>query len=261
MFKIKQLFIILASIIFITTISYGYFFDTVSSNFGSKSIETKVEKKKHIHHKRRHKYRHSKHTKFITDTMKIQQALKGLKLYEGKINGDLNTSISQEAIAMMNHKYNRDKGTALDKEAKKILLRLASFYKVNTELQRHSKYKKTMIKKQQLALKIDGYYKGSIDGTMGKGTRRAIARYKKSYTLSKDTLPKIGWEKTVIQDAILINDSYIKTSISMLKIADAPTQRLYVEKPQKLKVTVEKDNNIGTLLLSEYPINTNKSVK
>jgi len=258
-FRIKQLFIILATIVLINSLSYGYFFDTVPSNFGNKKIEKK--KKKKVHHKRRHTYIKSKQPKVISDTMKIQQALKGLKFYDAKINGDLNTSTSKEAIAMMNKKYKRDKGTTLDKEAKTILLRLAYFYEVNTQLHTPSKYKKTTLKKQQLALKIHGYYKGRIDGSMGKGTRKSIAKYKKNHILVEDNIQKGTWKKTLIQSAININDKYIQTSISILKTADAPTQRLYVQKPQKLKVNLTKDKNIGTILSSEYLIKIKESLK
>jgi peptidoglycan hydrolase-like protein with peptidoglycan-binding domain len=248
-FRIKQLFIIIGSIIFSNTVSYGYFFDTVSSTFGKQKIEKK--KKKKVPHKRKHTYIKSKQPKVITDTMKIQQALKGLEFYNAKINGDLNTSISKEAISKMNKNYKRDKSPYLDKEAKKILIRLAYFFKVNKQLHKLSKYKKTTIKKQQLALKIHGYYKGKIDGSMGKGTRRSIAKYKKNHPL-KDNPQKVTWKTKLIKSAITINDKYIQTSISMLKIADIPKQRLYVQKPQKLKVKATEDKSIGTLLLY-YP--------
>lgn len=59
--------------------------------------------------------------------------------------------------------------------------------KDSSSQQKSAKDRQTVIMRVQLALRMEGYYTGAIDGLMGPGTRNAIARYRADHYMPAST--------------------------------------------------------------------------
>lgn len=133
----------------------------------------------HMHHKHyRHRHYHKDHR--VSHEVKWQLALQYLGYYHGKINGDLLTPESYQAVETFQHTYQGLASGFLDERFKPYL---SDIY-VQLDMQKNISYeginKQKNVKKLQSALQIMGFYDGKIDGLMGEKSKNAIKQYVQS---------------------------------------------------------------------------------
>jgi peptidoglycan hydrolase-like protein with peptidoglycan-binding domain len=157
----------------------------------------------------------------ITDEKKIQKALSGLGFYRGAIDGSLHAYETRMAIKKMNEAYGRGSIATLSVEAKSTLIFLSTLFDFDKTLINASTRRYTRNKRVQTALKILGYYHGSIDGSIGSNTRRAIAEYKQSMGLTASSHMSYDEEGQLIDSAKSANDKNIEDAIGSLQGAAA----------------------------------------
>ena len=132
-------------------------------------------------HKKHHRSRHRKHRYHtISDEKKWQTALKFLGYYQGKINGDLLTTESYEAIKQFQERQQYFATGLLEKESKEYLSKVYNTIALKNYLDYEGKNRKMNRKKLQAALAAEGVYQGKIDGVVGKKSEESILSYKKS---------------------------------------------------------------------------------
>ncbi|MCQ2965203.1 MAG: lytic murein transglycosylase [Alphaproteobacteria bacterium] len=111
------------------------------------------------------------------EAFEIQRLLEKFSLYSDKCDGVLGKK-SREAIRNFQQIYD----LPTDGYATKALLEFMKIVSENNPL--NIKLSKTDVKNLQKILKKGKYYTGKIDGTLGKNTKKAIEKFKKSYGIS-----------------------------------------------------------------------------
>ncbi|MDQ7085534.1 MAG: peptidoglycan-binding domain-containing protein [Sulfurovum sp.] len=251
-----------------TTISVeASFLDEVLSVVtGEVRATEKVKHKKNDYHRRAIK---QSPLPPISDEMKIQKSLYHLGLYRakmdgkvavytyekgvsahfytGKIDGDLDSTQMKIAIRNMYLIYAMDSDNVdenvLGVQSKYFLLSLGRLYYFDELLNKPSKKKQERIQKIQIALSIQGFYRGKLDGTRGKVTRKAVRRYKKSKELSRRYRLTIPEAKALIDASILLNTSALEALLSTLEKVSIPEQESYSPLPQIMQPSLRKETS------------------
>ena len=135
-----------------------------------------------IHHKpnkKHHKKYRSHHS--LSDAAKWQTSLQFLGYYKGKIDGDLYTQASFDAVTAFHIKHEEVTTGFLEEEDKKYLSEIYQVIALNQYIVYEGKNKKKNYQKLQAALKWESFYKGKIDGSFGKKSKQAFLRYKMQF--------------------------------------------------------------------------------
>ena len=187
----------------------------------------------------------------MTDERRIQKALASLGFYRGNIDGQVNSFETRSAIKDMNIAYGISNTASLQPEVKDTLIFLGTLFIFDRHLISSSKSNRAKSKKLQVALKIHGYYRGGIDGAIGRGTRGSIGQYKLDNGMSYGNALNFEEEYQLISSAKEKNDRNLDDSINSLKTIGArhaqpvrqPVQQAYVPAQQRQHVPV---NNAPT---------------
>jgi len=124
------------------------------------------------HHKKQRVY-HS-----LSEEAQWQTALQFLGYYQGKIDGDLYTEKSFNAITAFHVKHKEIATGFLEEADKRYLSEIYSMVSLNRYLTYSGKSKRKNKQKLQAALKLESFYDGKIDGHFGKKSKQAFVRYK-----------------------------------------------------------------------------------
>jgi hypothetical protein len=124
------------------------------------------------HHKKRRVY-HS-----MSEEAQWQTALQFLGYYQGKIDGDLYTEKSFNAITAFHVKHKEIATGFLEEADKRYLSEIYSVISLNRYISYSGKSKRKNKQKLQAALKLKSFYDGKIDGHFGKKSKQAFVRYK-----------------------------------------------------------------------------------
>jgi len=155
---------------------YVLFFFT-SFSLHAAILDDLVEKiqtpEKHYKHHRKN-YRHTP----LSQEAKWQTSLQFLGYYKGKIDGDLFTQESFDAITAFHHDHDQIDTGFLEEEDKRYLSKIYRTISLKQYLSYHGDNKRQKAKKLQAALKALSFYQGEIDGYFKKGSKKALTRYK-----------------------------------------------------------------------------------
>jgi hypothetical protein len=148
------------------------------------------------HHKKRHHHRH--HQRELSDEAQWQTALQHLGYYKGKIDGDLSTQASFDAIMSFHAKHHEIETGFLEEADKRYLSEVYRTLSLKKYLSYEGKNRKRNHQKLQAALTVTDLYKGKIDGIFGKASKEALKRYSTQFEANSTSLdPK----KKVIHEA------------------------------------------------------------
>jgi len=227
----QQLLWVFLSMVLYTSWSNAYFFDSLMPSIHRdtrisntpKGIQNKAARKE------------KKKALVIASEIKIQTSLHELGFYYGRINGNLSHPRSLMAIKEMNAYYHRFSEEVLDKEVQSILIALYDVDSFDKKISDIPQSKKSKNKQVQTALSILGYYKGSIDGSMGKQTRKAIREYQKEEAISKYFNQK--QKRALVKKAKAFIQKEQRRLRSMLQSKPMPKQIFYVPDGEIMKVS------------------------
>jgi len=125
----------------------------------------------HKHHYRYHK--HAVHT--LSKEMQWQYALKFLGYYHEKIDGDLLTQASYNAIEAFQRDHQAFATGLLENRYKPYLSDIYREIALQQDIVYDGNNKERLIRKKQAALHVLGYYHGKIDGKFGAKSKAAWA--------------------------------------------------------------------------------------
>jgi peptidoglycan hydrolase-like protein with peptidoglycan-binding domain len=158
-------------------------------------------KNKTVQKKRHKKYR--RHYYAVSDEKKWQTSLKFLGYYQGKIDGDLYSPESFNAIQNFQKRRMSPASGFLENEYKKYLSYIYDIITLNKYLGYKGKSRRKNNKKIQAALALEGTYSGKIDGVMGKKTKKSILLYKSRVDINATSSPRLSdkMKHKLIEDA------------------------------------------------------------
>lgn len=183
--------------------------------------------RRHYSHHRRHKKKHHKKAPIIiTDEMRIQRSLTYLEFYKGSIDGKLNSYASRKAIKKLNQQYGISQGTTLKSRTWDQLIYLSELFEMDKYLFEDATTKTSRGKQLQSALKAYGVYDDKIDGIVGSGTKRSIARYKEQQGLGRSAYLSSNERYNLIDSAQKMNADNINQAIKELSPASARVPRM-----------------------------------
>lgn len=139
-----------------------------------------THKSHRVKHQHGHRYRH----RVDSDEKRWQRALKFLGYYHGKIDGDLYTKASYDAVKRFQEKRQELSTGFLEEPSKIYLSHIDHILTLDSYLNMSTKHKRGKNKKIQAALAIEGFYSGHVDGKLGKKTKHSIRRYKMAADLN-----------------------------------------------------------------------------
>lgn len=129
-----------------------------------------TEQPSHKRHYHRH-YKHAVHT--VSKEKQWQYALKFLGYYHGKIDGDLLTQPSYNAIEAFQRDHQEFATGLLENRYKPYLSDIYKEIALQKEIAYVGKNKERLIRKKQAVLYVLGYYHGKIDGKFGAKSKAA----------------------------------------------------------------------------------------
>jgi hypothetical protein len=138
------------------------------------------------HHKKRH-HHHLKH-KELSSEAKWQTALQYLGYYQDKINGDLSTQASFDAIMAFHSKHHEIETGFLEEADKRYLSEVYHTLSLKKYLFYEGSSKRRNYQKLQAALAVESLYKGKIDGNFGKISKEALKRYSEQFDTNSSSL-------------------------------------------------------------------------
>ena len=188
--KYPMYFIVLALFFFANTFIIQA--DIISEHYSL--IKKKHYKKRYYKRHRRHK-RHK--TVILSDSKKLQIALQYLGIYYGKINGDMNSFDTHNAIQQFQKSHQVSPTGLVNQTLKDYLFYIYNVSILAKYLDYHGKDKIFNGKKYQAALKIHGVYPNKIDGIMGNATKKAFLAYKQKTALDSKN-PTLSHEEKII---------------------------------------------------------------
>ncbi len=235
--RIKNLSIILSGVFLTGNIAYADFGDAVVGGIVGGAVGSVITNEVYHSNQRTHsttghtthrssskKYKKRYVAPKMTDEKRIQKALSSLGFYHGKIDGEVNSYETRSAIKEMNTAYGIGQSASLKPETKDTLIYLGTLFDFDRYLIARGNDSRTKGRKIQTALKIYGYYHGTIDGVVGRGTRSAIAQYKNENGMSPTGSLDFEEEYQLISGAKEKNDRNIDDAINSLK-ASGMTQK------------------------------------
>jgi len=167
--------------------------------------------------RRKHKKRHVAPVPVMTDEKRIQQSLTSLGFYHGRIDGQINSFETRNAIKDMNIAYGIGNDASLRQEVRDTLIYLGTLFEFDRYLIAGNTNNRAKNKKIQVALKIHGYYHSSIDGAIGRGSRNAIREYQMGSGLAATGALDYESEYQLISSSKEKNDRNLNDSINTLK--------------------------------------------
>ena len=134
----------------------------------------------HHSHKHHSGKRHQKHKKdpVLSEGAQWQTALQFLNYYYGKIDGDLATEETFNAVTTFHAKHNQIATGFLEEEDKQYLSEIYRTIHLSRYLAYEGKNKEKENQRTQAALALLSLYRGKIDGSFGKDSKIALAHYK-----------------------------------------------------------------------------------
>ena len=159
-------------------IRYGLLVVLITFGLHAAILDDIVEKVNHYTVRATHKQYHIHHQHVVYSVSKEQQwqtALKFLGYYEGKIDGDLLTERSYNAIEKFQLSYQEYATGLLENRYKSYLSDLYREIALQQDLAYDGENKEHLIRKKQAALYVLGYYHGKIDGKFGAKSKEAWA--------------------------------------------------------------------------------------
>jgi hypothetical protein len=156
-------------------------------------VEKVHPKKVHTYHKRdTHRY------STLSQEAQWQTSLKFLGYYKGKIDGDLFTEKTFNAVTAFHHDHGQIDTGFLEEEDKRYLSKIYHVIAMDQYLSYEGSDKRKQAQRLQAALKVTSYYRGKIDGYFKKASKAALSRYQTH--LESDLDPK-EVEKSVLKEA------------------------------------------------------------
>jgi len=152
-----------------------------------------------------------------TNEMWMQISLSALGFYNGKIDGSINSFETRSAIKKMNNSYGISGDIYLSPKRRDALIYLGKLFDFDKTLIANQGSRSSRNKKIQTALKINGFYFGDIDGSMGRMTKRAIYEYKSSLGLARSSYLNYEDEYRLVHDASIANSKDIEDTLALLK--------------------------------------------
>jgi hypothetical protein len=140
-------------------------------------VAEKVEQyESHYFHHKKHTVRrhHGHHIHYVSREEQWQRALHFLGYYNGKMNGDLLTPESYDAIERFQHTYQESATGLLDNCYKPYLSDIYKKLAMKKYLDYTGQKRDLLNRKKQAVLKTLGYYHGKIDGHFGKQSKAAL---------------------------------------------------------------------------------------
>jgi peptidoglycan hydrolase-like protein with peptidoglycan-binding domain len=115
-----------------------------------------------------------------SEGIKVQKALASLGVYSGPLDGNLDSYATRSAIMAYQQQHGLPQTGMLLPEVKSIL----SYHSELAELSGYVGYSgydpRDRARRLQASLKVLGFYSGTIDGSLGGGSRTAISQYQQS---------------------------------------------------------------------------------
>ncbi len=206
---------------------------SVITNEVYNSKKSSQPKYRPVHRKSHKKYHTTKRISapVMNDAMKIQKALKGLGFYHGALDGEVNSFETRTAIKEMNNAYGIGNTAALRPEERDTLVYLGTLFAFDRNLIARGNDRITRGKRIQTALKVLGFYHGTIDGSVGPMTRNAIAAYQQAYGMGASPQLDFEAEYQLISNARAANDKNINDSIASLKAMGRPATPQNIGQP------------------------------
>jgi hypothetical protein len=135
----------------------------------------KIQQQQHKHHTKRHHRHH--YQKELSNEAKWQTALQYLGYYKGKVDGDLSTKASFDAIMAFHTKHHEIETGFLEEADKHYLSEVYRTLSLKKYLSYKGKNRKRNHQKLQAALTVVSFYNGKIDGIFGKASKEALRHY------------------------------------------------------------------------------------
>lgn len=158
---------------------YVYSFLLTTILLQSAVLDDLVEKLGYQHKPVKHHHTYKRHkNKAISQEAAWQTALQFLGYYHGKIDGDLYTEETFNAITHFHREHQEIATGFLEDTDKQYLSNVYQAIALDRYMQYAGKSKKEQRKKRQAALKLLSYYNGKIDGYFGTKSKEALALYK-----------------------------------------------------------------------------------
>ena len=162
-------------------------------------LDDLIEKIQHKPVQKYHKRQRSQHT--LSEEAQWQTALRYLGYYHGKIDGDLYTQRSFDAITAFHIKHEEVSIGFLEEADKQYLSEVYQAVSLDRYMTYSGKNKKKNNKKLQAALTLQSLYEGKIDGSFGKRSKHAFALYKAQFENNTTAISETDIKERLITDA------------------------------------------------------------
>ena len=211
-----------------TTIAQAAVLDNLFENLNHKTPQKK--------HHRHHRYHHT-----ISDEAKWQTSLKFLGYYDGKIDGDLMTEESFDAIEEFQKKREIVANGFLEEKYKNFLSSVYEAIAMKNYLDYSGKKRINKKKTIQAALFVEGVYSGKIDGRIGKKSKKSILAYKEKMDLNSTKRPVLSSEEKIelIDDAKLL----AQKKLDAFRVDDQAVRERYLKRKNPDNADLEKSDN------------------
>jgi ribosomal protein L14E/L6E/L27E len=166
-------------------------------------LDDLVEKIQHetTSHTAHHRKHRSRHHASLSKEAKWQSALQYLGYYHGKIDGDLATQTSFDAIIAFHTEHGQMATGFLEEEDKRYLLEVYRKIALKKYLSYEGKNRRKNNQKLQAALAQESLYHGKIDGRFGKASQKALKRYTLQLDSNGTEMDRKEIEARLVRDA------------------------------------------------------------
>ncbi|MDM5270647.1 peptidoglycan-binding protein [Sulfurovum sp. zt1-1] len=247
--KVKQLSVLVSSALLVSNVAYADFGDAVVGGVVGGAVGSVITNE--VYNKNKQQSTQPQQRKSsapsqkyyapqMTDEKRIQRSLSSLGFYRGRIDGQVNSYETRAAIKEMNMAYEISNNASLKPEAKDTLIFLGTLFEFDRYLNAQSSDRDTQNRKIQAALKLHGYYHGTIDGALGSGSRNAISQYKADNGMGYGGSLDFEQEYQLINSAKEKNDKNIEESIASLKALGRPALQ------QNKVIDVQQSSQLST---------------
>lgn len=189
----RFIYVVLLNLLLLNTLE-GAVFDDLVEEIEKRQSPKRVTHRKH--HKKTVKHHIPVH---LSSEAKWQYVLRLLGYYKGPLDGDLYSQRTFKAISAYHQATYGIANGFLEPEDKHHFQRIYNQLYLKRFLDIAPKRGVYHPQTLQAALKIEGYYKGKIDGKFGRGSKSALNAYKKAKKLQG--IPKVQIERKVVQEA------------------------------------------------------------
>jgi len=162
-------------------------------------IDSFIEKLDYKPIPKQYKKHQSHHTP--SEEAQWQISLQFLGYYTGRINGDLYTQKSFDAITKFHIVHQEVTTGFLEEEDKRYLSEVYHTIALSHYLAYKGNDKKKIQKRLQAALTIESLYKGKIDGYFGEKSKHAFLLYKSRFDKNRSNIADPDIKKSLINNA------------------------------------------------------------